>query len=399
MALSKELASGWEFKAVRREGDAEQQNPLLRDCEQTWLPARNLPTEVHLDLRQQGKIPDPFVDLNEISARCVAEYDWIYRTTFDTPLAGEGSGVDLVFKGLDTFATVTLNGTEILQSDNMFVEHRVPVGSLLSRQQGTDAKNTLEITFQSARRRGLELVEEHKEHRFIVHQTEISRGPVRKAQYHWGWDWGPILITCGPWKPIYLEVYETRFENIKVDYALSEDFSSAAVSVEAVIVSSEDVFTAELVVDGKPLQSRQVRRSTSESQTHTVRFEFSKDSPELWWPRGYGPQPLSEVAITCSVDSRQVAVSSRRFGYRRAELIREDDEKGESFYFRVNGVDIFIGGSCWIPADSFVSSIGEGRYRDWMELMVEGNQNMIRVWGGGYTSLMFSTTPATSWGF
>ncbi len=131
------------------------------------------------------------------------------------------------------------NGTQIVQSDNMFIEHRVPVASLLSRPElgprspASTAENTLEITFESARRRGLELVDEHREHRFIVHQTEVSRGPVRKAQYHWGWDWGPILMTCGPWKPVLLEVWKTRIEDLRVDYSLAEDFSSAVVDIEA----------------------------------------------------------------------------------------------------------------------------------------------------------------------
>ena len=385
-SLTKELVSGWEFKAVRREGDVNSHPPAARECERTWMPARNLPTEVHLDLQAQGKILDPFADLNEISARWVAEYDWIYRTTFETPHVPEGSSVELVFQGLDTFATVLLNGKEILSSENAFVEHRIPVRSFLSLSDAgtsTSAKNVLEIVFDSARRRGLELVDEHQEHRFIVHQTEVSRGPVRKAQYHWGWDWGPILLTCGPWKPVYLEVYETRIEDIRIDYTLTEGLSSAFVSVEAVIFSSEETFTAKLAVDGKDLSSKQVQQSGSENGTHIVRFEFTENDLKLWWPRGYGSPSLSQVTVSCHAGEREVASSSRRIGYRQVELVQEDDEIGESFYFRVNGVDIFSGGSCWIPADSFVSRVSEETYRAWTDLMVEGNQNMIRVWGGG----------------
>ena len=134
----------------------------------------------------------------------------------------------LKFEGLDTFASVYLNGKEVLESDNMFVEHRVDASGLL-HEAGNEGKedNVLEIVFQSARKKGLELILQQPEHRFIVHQTEVSRGPVRKAQYHWGWDWGPILLTCGPWKPISIETYTSRLEDVWIEYSLNDDLTRA----------------------------------------------------------------------------------------------------------------------------------------------------------------------------
>jgi beta-mannosidase len=157
--------------------------------------------------------------MNELAVRWVAEKSWVYRTSFPTP-AGvpDGATTDLVLKGLDTFAVVTLNGHKILDAANMFLDYRVDVTSRLRKSSGTDSSaggNVLQITFDSALLRGRELVKEHEhEHNFIAHQTENSRLPVRKAQCHWGWDWGPILITAGPWRPILLETYVARVDDV-----------------------------------------------------------------------------------------------------------------------------------------------------------------------------------------
>lgn len=235
------LTSGWTFKDGLPSSNA-------RAC----LPANDAPTEVHRDLLKNGKIADPFQDLNELLVRWVNDQTWTYRTTFAAPADYGKLGVNttLRFEGLDTFATVYLNAENLFESENMFVEHRVSVsGKLYSRY------NVLEIVFESARKRGLEIVDCQKEHQFIVHQTEISRGPVRKAQYHWGWDWGPILTTCGPWKPITLEMWTCRLSNPYAQYELSADMKSAnfKLSVQCegqittVAFSTENIKTEETV--------------------------------------------------------------------------------------------------------------------------------------------------------
>lgn len=183
-----DLSRGWQF----REDDGSSSS------ENTWLPVQNVPTQVHIDLLANKKytiihfciirfqsshlnrIPDPFLDLNELALRSLAEKRWTYRTHFSKPAelsSGSPTTTDLVFEGLDTFAAVLLNGVEILKSDNMFISHRVDVTGLLKDT------NELEILFDSAMLRGRELVNEHShEHTFYVRQTEVSRVPVRKAQ-------------------------------------------------------------------------------------------------------------------------------------------------------------------------------------------------------------------------
>lgn len=370
-----DLATGWEFKATSRQPDDVTQAAAF----DSWHPVHLVPTEVHLDLQRSGLIPDPFVDLNELSVRWVADQQWTYRCQFASPASRASSSItDLVFQGLDTFATVSLNGEVILNSDNMFISHRVNITDKL-RPDG--ALNDLGITFESARLRGLELVKEHPEHRHIVHQTEIGRGPVRKAQYQWGWDWGPIMLTCGPWKPILLETYSVRIDDLHVTYSLEDDLSRADVSIN---IKTRGLLPGagvsfEVLVDGENVGS------SSTDAGGDGELELVIKTPKLWWPRGYGDQNLYALKVRLLSDDKTVLDSvTKKIGLRTVELVQEKDAIGQSFYFRINDVDMFCGGACWIPSDSFLTRTTPSQYRDWITRHVaEGNQAMIRVWGGG----------------
>jgi beta-mannosidase len=133
----------------------------------------------------------------------------------------------------------------------------------------------------------------------------------------------------------------------------------------------------ELSLDGNvAFQSGKVK-VTKEGLATT---DFKVENLGLWYPRGYGQQTLYvlKATLTSAEDPEPVAAKSRLTGFRRCELVQEPDEYGKSFYFRINNIDVFAGGSCWIPADSFLPRIGDGGYRKWMERMVEGNQIMTR---------------------
>ena len=368
---SVELKTGWTFK----QGD--------RASAHGYAEAGDLPTEIYRDLLKNEKIADPFIDLNELSVRWVGDETWTYRATFAAPSDFDKPGVRTVlrFDGLDTFASVYLNAGLILVSDNMFVGHRVDVTGKLQ-----DKENVLEIVFESAQKKGAKWVEEHSEHRSIVHQTDTSRAPVRKAQYHWGWDWGPILLTCGPWKPIYIESSTTRLSELWLQYDLAVDLKSATVKLSAQYEGNPRAVSFSIVdpITGKNvLQSVVKVESARESDKAEVTLHV--DSLELWWPRGYGGQKLYTVQAEAflATESSPVHTIRQKVGFRKTELIKEPDRHGTSFYLRINHVDIFCGGSCWIPADSFLTRPTPQDYRAWVELAANGNQNMVRVWGGG----------------
>ena len=168
-----------------------------------WLPA-TVPGVVQWDLQKHEIIPNFCQELHEQDVQWVGERDWLYRCRFDwSPPEGESLPADvtaLCFGGLDTIATVWLNGQRILESDNMFLSHRVPVGAVVR-----DGENELVILFESALRVGRARQDAATPR--PVWNGDSSRVYVRKAQYQYGWDWGPCLLTAGPWRPIWLEVY------------------------------------------------------------------------------------------------------------------------------------------------------------------------------------------------
>ena len=297
---------------------------------------------------------------------------------FKAPSTPAGAIAVLAFDGLDTFAQVRLDGTTILQSDNMFLPHRVDVTHALESAK----EHHLEIEFEPALLKAREIQRQHPEHKWICFNGDSARLAVRKAQYHWGWDWGPVLMCAGIWKPIRLEVYAARIADMSHELVLSDDHRTAFIKVKTKVEGfhQRSLETRVIVkLDGKDVAVEGADITSEGSASTTLKLK----DPELWWPAGYGEQKLYTLTASLLSDGAEVHQETRKIGIRTVELIQQPDSSGKSFYFRINGVDIFCGGSCWIPADSFVTNVSRERYRAWIELMVPANQKMIRVWGGG----------------
>ena len=164
------LDSNWEFKQAN-------------DAASPFRPVAQFPTNVHLDLLAHNLIPDPFIGKNETGVQWVGEVPWVYKTTFETPELPKRNAAKavLAFDGLDTFATVYLNGNEILKTDNMFIPLRVDVIDCLK----SEGSNELEITFESAYLKGCEMLKKYPDHQWGCWNGDTSRLAVRKAQYHW----------------------------------------------------------------------------------------------------------------------------------------------------------------------------------------------------------------------
>ncbi|SPJ78522.1 related to beta-mannosidase [Fusarium torulosum] len=355
------LEKGWSFKKTADGHDA-------------WKPVARVPTVAHIDLLDNGLIPDPFLDMNELDVEWVGETAWTYRTTFDSP-STDGASVYLLFDGLDTFAQVRLNDTVILDSDNMFLSHRVNISDHLKNE----GSNTLIINFDSALLRGRELQKEYPNHRWELFNGEAGRLVVRKAQYHWGWDWGPMLNTAGPWRPVRLEVSSAHIENVLIKYVVSPDLKKIEGTVEVDVDGPFDKANVSIHLQEDVIYTTTIERSSKDRFS----VSFTIDDPKLWYPAGYGRQSQYNVTVSIFQDGQELDKTTKKTGFRRSELVQKDDSYGKSFFFRINNIDIFCGGSCWIPADNFLPRITPGKYRDWLELMIEGNQIMTRVWGGG----------------
>lgn len=191
-----------------------------------------------------------------------------------------------------------------------------------------------------------------------------------------------MLMTCGPWRPVNLEVYSSRIADLYSRTKLDESFKNAEVTATAEVEggAEDDSVFFRISLDGEEKGT-----ATAKVDRGAATVTLHMPDPQLWYPAGYGKQPLYELTATLTAKEAHLDVSSKRIGLRRAELIQRSlvDASGTTFFFQVNNVPIFCGGSNWIPADNFIPKISRQRYRDWIKLMVDGNQAMVRIWGGG----------------
>ncbi|MGH1516178.1 beta-mannosidase [Chryseobacterium sp. JK1] len=334
--------------------------------DQNWLPAK-IPGTVHLDLMNNKVIPDPFKDENEKKVQWIENEDWYYQTEF-TISAQElkNDNIDLVFNGLDTFSEIYLNDKLLKKTDNMFRTWNIPVRPFLKA-----GNNTLKIRFISAVNTGKELA---KKVPFTM--PESPRSFVRKAQYQFGWDWGPRLVTAGIWKEVQLEFWNNaKIITVKdIQNMSAEIFNDFHFEVE-IEAQKEGKYALDINKTHKEITLKKGRN------TITVPYDIS--GMKLWNPNGRGEAHLHEFAVRLSQNRKNVDARTIRIGLRTIELVQEKDEKGKSFYFKVNGKPLYIKGTNWIPADSFSPRISKEKYQKLIKDAKDANMNMIRIWGGG----------------
>ncbi len=338
-----------------------------------WFPA-TVPGGVHTDLMASGKIPDPFVGDNEKKVQWVAECDWDYEYSF-IPSAEIYAmpQLYLVCDGIDTLASVKLNGIELGRTNNMFRQYRWDIKSIIK-----SGENILDISFDSPVRY---CAEKQAEHPMAGVSQAIPGGPhLRKAPCQFGWDWGPQLPPIGIWKSIRLEGYDSaRIENVH----LRQIHSDGKVRVESAIYLETwkkidlEASMAVIAPDGKVFRS-----STKIADKATLSVDVS--DPQLWWPNGYGEQPLYNVEIEIRHANAVLDAHKYQLGLRTIELRQQPDEWGKSFTFVVNGLPIMAKGSDWIPADSFPTRITPAYLEALIKAAADTHQNMLRVWGGGF---------------
>jgi len=365
------LSAGWQCRALA----PNQITPAAFGDDSDWIEA-SVPGSIHQDLIRAGKIPDPFFGTNENDVQWIGETDWLYHCTFDvSPEILSEREIDLCFDGLDTYATVWLNDELILRSENMFVPARLPIKRLLGA-----SGNRLYILFESALRHGKEL--EAKYGKLAAWNGDVSRLYVRKAQYHYGWDWGPTFLTAGLWREARIEAYAARIADVYVPATVSDDLQMATIPVQ--IELSGALPDAAVTLKLHDPSGNTVAETTLPAGT-LLEHTFVVANPVLWYPNGSGAQARYTLDVTLAQgdvvrDSRQI-----RIGLRRLHLMQEPltNEPGTSFYFEINNQPLFSGGANWIPADSFTPSVTPERYQDWLQLAADGNMNMLRVWGGG----------------
>lgn len=365
------IDSGWTVRPL----PLPDMNPAL---ELPPLPAQ-VPGQVHLDLHRAGVIPDPFYRLQERDVAWVDDTDWVYETVFHVDEVPDAD-VLLSFLGLDTIAAIHVNGEQVGAADNMFVPHEFSIHPLLR-----PGENTLQVTFRSARRVGRERhAAWSREHDSMPAHYFLwdARSFVRKAQYMFGWDWGPILISCGIWRPVELvTVPAARLLDWSYRPSLSEKGASIDVEVAVERASARPgPLSVTVEVGGRSATAA----LPAEEGRVCVSLTLAIDDPQLWSPEN---PVLYDLRLT--VESGETLIDERqvRIGLRTVQLIRERDAdgSGEGFLFRLNGENLFCRGANWIPADSFPARSYDNRDRLHALLFAakEAGFNMLRVWGGG----------------
>lgn len=361
------LTDNWEFRQAGDDG--------------IWTPVASMPGCVHNDLLKAGKIPDPFYRLNEREVQWIEKNDWEYRTRFMVAEElAEKNRIALVLEGLDTYVDVYLNDSLILQADNMFVGWEADVKPYLRAGQ-----NELRLYFHSAVNVGMEklsrlpyLLPATNE---IAPEGERTNVFTRKAPFHYGWDWGPRLVTCGVWRPVYLKAYDqVSLEDLFfVPQHIDPEIASYSLELEVNSSAAQD-YEFQVQVDGTPVG--EVQRRTLVSGHNQVELPLSIADPTFWWPHGLGDPHLYEVTVEITANGRSLHHITDRLGIRTLALVQEPDAAGRSFYFEVNGVPLFAKGANYIPSEIFPQLQDRSTYQRLIDNALAANMNMLRVWGG-----------------
>jgi beta-mannosidase len=362
------LDHGWQFRQI---------TAGVEQGESGWLPA-TVPGDVHLDLLANKKIPDPFFRDNEAKLQWIELVSWEYRLSFVvTPAILARSHVDLVFDGLDAAAEVYLNGVQVLSADNSFRVWRVAAKSHLHV-----GKNLLRVVFPSPINAAAEVAASDF---FRVHSKTAEKTYIRKPAYEYGWDWGPRFVTSGIWKPVRIEAWDkVRIADFAIrqrDVCREVAHLDAEVEIEAASAGPAKV-SVQFNDRGKPVT--ETATVSVHAGRNTIDLPIEIRQPKLWFPAGYGEQPLYEFTARAGTGVQPAEQRKVKAGLRSIVLHRELDKWGRSFELVVNGIPVFAKGADVIPFDSFPNRVTTADYRRILQSARDANMNMIRHWGGGY---------------
>jgi beta-mannosidase len=342
-----------------------------KDSSVLW-PA-SVPGSVHMDLLANGIIEEPYYRSNEKDLQWIGNRNWIYTTTFDvTDKLLNHDRVSICFDGLDTYADVYLNGKKILEANNYFRSWEKEVKDNLST-----GKNTLVVHFKNATDQNRQLLESDSIPLFDDYVY------TRKPAFHFGWDWGPVFVTSGIWRPVYLKAWSNGI--ITDSYIIQEQVSDQIAHLKnEVEVESTTSAKAQLIIECAEADIREVVNVNLVAGTNKISHRFSIDQPQLWWSNGLGDPYLYEIKTSLVSQGKLLDSKKMSVGIRELKLVQNPDETGSSFHFELNGVPVFMKGANYIPQESFQSKVDSADYRKVIQHALDANMNMLRVWGGGF---------------
>jgi len=328
--------------------------------------AATVPGCVHTDLLAAGLIDDPYLDENEKKLAWIGRTAWVYETAFQHQRTG--GRTDLVCAGLDTVATVILNGVELGRTANMHRGYRFDARPALR-----DGENQLRIRFDSA----YSYAEAQRER--LGDRPNAYPEPfqfIRKMACNFGWDWGPTLVTAGIWQDIGLQTWSVaRLAEVRPQVTVADGAGTVEVRVRLERETPGPVTLAATVAG---------RRTEIQTAGDEAVLTVTVPDPELWWPIGYGNQPRYPLAVTLTgADGQALDSWSRQVGFRSVRVDTTPDAEGSAFTLHVNDVPVFVRGVNWIPDDVFANRVTRDRLATRFGQALDANVNFLRVWGGG----------------
>ena len=368
----KNLHEGWKFRQARLTN---------------WYPA-TVPGVVHTDLLQNKIIEDPFFRLNERGLQWIDKEDWVYETCFT--LAADmmrKENMELVFEGLDTYADVYLNDECILKADNMFRCWSIPV-----RQYIREENNILKVYFHSPVKIDVPKWDALP-YQYPASNDQSENGGLfnkkisifaRKAGYHYGWDWGPRLVTSGIWRPVYIRAWsDLRINDVFIEQ--KEVGAGRAVIAGHVELDADKDMDGVLVTITDEATGRVLGEWQADLKrgTNRVTVDFVLHKPKLWWSNGLGEPFLYRFRTDIIAGGELLDSKTERVGIRSLKVVHQPDKDGHTFYIELNGRPVFAKGANYIPSDNFLPRVTPENYKRTILDAAGVNMNMLRVWGGG----------------
>ena len=321
-----------------------------------------VPGSVYSALLANGLMQDPFYRDNEIQAIEIMDNEFVFTKQFD--YVKKSNSILLVCEGIDTLCDLYINGNLIAHTDNMHRTYYFEIANFL-----VDGKNEIKAVFPPYDKYIKQKFQE-KELTSGSIATMLGFSYVRKAFYMSGWDWGPKLPDAGIWRDIYL---------INGDLPRISDVR---------ILQRHQCGKVYLTVKASTSKESDVKITVTAPNGETVELANGKETeienPELWWPNGYGKQALYSVVVECLLNGTVVDTDTKKIGLRTLIVSREEDEWGEEFCYKVNGIKIFAFGADYIPEDNILSRLSRERTEKLLKDCLFANFNAIRVWGGGF---------------
>ncbi len=369
------LSEGWKLGNFKEGGEAKGAHaPEYDDSE--WMKVK-VPSEVHLELFKRGLIEDPYYHASVDRYWWIPTYEWWYRLRFRPPKGISFSRAFLVFHGLDTLATVWLNGDLVGTFKNMFRRYRIDVTERLLR----DEDNVLAIRFSPVVRGP-----PPKEYR-SEEWTKV-RPQIRKAQMSFGWDIAPRLLTVGIWRDVeLLLIKDVAIGDICVRTRVLKEGEEAEVLAIIQVMNyapeGEAVVSGRIMDDGQLIEEeKKLVELKKEQEEVTLRFKLKE--PKLWWPWDLGEPHLYTLNVRLYRNGEIEDSRDIRFGIREVKLLTKHPHTGENaFTFIINDKPVYVRGINWTPPDAIFTRIDEGRYKELLKLVLDMNANALRIWGGG----------------